>query len=78
MGAEVLVRLWNGKAGSASRWVWVELVPHPVFGHWFQVRARAGSHRDWSMRTNSVPVAIGKARELVEDDEAGQWREVPV
>jgi hypothetical protein len=76
---EVLVRLWNGKGGWALRRVWIELVPHPTYGQWFQVRARAGAYRDdWTMRTNSVAVAIGKAREIVEDDDQGTWRELTI
>jgi len=76
MRPEVLVRLNNSKAGTARQDIWIELVPHPRYGHLYQVRARAGHARnDWWMRTNSPQVAIDKARQIVEADTTGTWRD---
>lgn len=68
---ETLIHLYNGQPRTRARHIHVDLIDGPLP---LQVRATEGYEPAWTMRTNSVPAALGKVRELVELD-GGTWYE---
>lgn len=73
MAADLVISLWNGKAGWAQKRIWVEIVPGdlPIQVRW---RGRDQRDRDDTIRTNGVQAALDWVQGLIDEAGPAQWR----